>query len=180
MAFLLGKRIGQIPRSPQGSVPLLFLDLSISTVLTPRFFNLKNLSYSKSKTIPGVEDKFVCSLFLQVFTMVSIIPCYSSLFSPSLSITGSSIACAVIVKTSQGSPSGGFLFPQFIYSWFLIHSHDFWKPGEAVFDVTKSILDLERHSIFWIISKGMWICIKLPNSPIWKAMGSDGGHIHTC
>lgn len=99
------------PGSTGGGGRFPFMKSGILKMFNPSFSNLKHTSYSKSRLYSGVQDILSCFVFLQIFAMVSITPCYSSLSG--LSLTGSSVAGAVKV-TPQGSPSDVFLFSQYV------------------------------------------------------------------
>lgn len=134
--------------------------------------NLKHTSYSKSRLYSGVQDILSCFLFLQIFAMVSITPCYSSLV-----FLSHWLICCRSCKSHNTSRFPFRCIPLLsICPPLISHSHALRKPGEtpSCFDVTKSILGPRECSLFWIIRKmGKHApghpC---PDSPVWKAVAT--------
>lgn len=138
VAFVLGTGVRKIPQGPRKVAPY-FMDLGILIMLTP-----------------GVEGKLRGFLFLQILTRVSKTPRRSSLSG--LPVTSSSVACAVKAKTPQGARSGWFLFLQVFLP---LISQSFPCFLKARWGCLWCSLWWRGHNLFWIVLKGVQLCIKL-------------------
>lgn len=133
--FFLGTGVRQAPQRPRKVAPY-FTYLGILIMLTPGW-KITLEAFSFFRFLPG-------------FPKHHTLPPLSG-----LSVTGLSVACAVKAKTPQSAPSGWFLlqvfpplisqsFPCFLKAWW---GCLWWGP--------------RGHNLFWIILKGVQICIKL-------------------